>query len=874
MNEFYEIKGIRREFSVARTPQQNGTKANIDAGQAGNKTVPGPQYVLLPLLTSDSLGPKKGEWSLGSSKRRERAQRNEFESMFGQDTDANGNRIFTHVSDVGSTYVNLGRSIPVNVATLPNANLLTDPLMPDLEDTVDLQNTGIFSGAYDDEVEGVKADFNNLELTTIVSLIPTTKIHKDHPKDQIIRDPLLAFQTRRMTKTSQEHAMMDVKSAFMYGTIEEEVYVCQPPGFEDPHFPDNVYKVYIDEIIFGSTKKSLCTQFEGLIHKKFQMNSIGELTFFLRLQVMQRDDGIFISQDKYDEEAKDVDVHLYKLMIGSLMYLTASRIFRYLKGQLKLGLWYPKDSPFDLEAFSDSDYARSSLDRKSTIRVMNLELQLVVSKDKTIWIGMKQQLMMKSKLVLLAKLTTEESSSSSLNDDVQQSPEKVILPQINTQSISNNMIPNVDEASTSHNVFNEHLEDAYFDASTSFHDPSNVHTFYQPYPHEKNWTKDHPFHKIISDSKSSVCTRGQLENSCLFSCLLSSIEPANVAEAIRDADWVSAMQDEVDQSNKKDESNLVIRNKGRLVAVGYFQQEGLDYDETFAPVARIEAIHLFLAYAAHKDFTVFQIDAWYDVLSQFLIESCFQKGIILAYVDGVTRCDLVTLKILLRSSRIGIDLPRSLPSNLGKLGLERDDWDRLFQPMFDEYFNPPTIVVSQVQEAAAPRTEVLANSPVSISISQDAPSTSIPSSQEQEHSPIIYQGVEESPKTSTFHDDPLNESPQDSASQGSSSNVIQIHTPFEHIDRWTKDHPIANVIVDPSRSISTRKIEAIRIFIANAAHKNMTIYQMDVKTAFLNGKLKEEVYVSQPEGFVDQDNPSHVYKIKKALYGLNKHHVH
>nr|GEW08343.1 retrovirus-related Pol polyprotein from transposon TNT 1-94 [Tanacetum cinerariifolium] len=96
-----------------------------------------------------------------------------------------------------------------------------------------------------------------------------------------------------------------------------------------------------------------------------------------------------------------------------------------------------------------------------------------------------------------------EASSSSLNDDVQQCPEEVILPQTNTQLISNNMIPNVDEASTSHNVFNEHLEDAYFDASTSFHDPSNVHTFYQPYPHEKKWTKDHPLHKIIGDKKLS-----------------------------------------------------------------------------------------------------------------------------------------------------------------------------------------------------------------------------------------------------------------------------------------------------------------------------------------------------------------------------------
>nr|GEV66546.1 retrovirus-related Pol polyprotein from transposon TNT 1-94 [Tanacetum cinerariifolium] len=164
--------------------------------------------------------------------------------------------------------------------------------------------------------------------------------------------------------------------------------------------------------------------------------------------------------------------------------------------------------------------------------------------------------------------------------------EEVGVPSSNTQSISNNMIPNVDEASTSHNVFNERLEDAYFDANTSFHDPSNVHTFYQPYPHEKKWTKDHALHIIIGDQKSSLRTRGQLANSCL----LSSIEPANVAEALRDADWV----------------------------IGYSQQEGIDYDETFAPVARIEAIRLFLAYAAHKDFIVFQMDAKTAFLNGFL----------------------------------------------------------------------------------------------------------------------------------------------------------------------------------------------------------------------------------------------------------------
>nr|GEY88212.1 retrovirus-related Pol polyprotein from transposon TNT 1-94 [Tanacetum cinerariifolium] len=207
-----------------------------------------------------------------------------------------------------------------------------------------------------------------------------------------------------------------------------------------------------------------------------------------------------------------------------------------------------------------------------------------------------------------------ESSSSSLNDDVQQSLE----------------------------------EDAYFNASTSFHDPSNIQNFYQPYPHEKKWTKDHPLHKIFGDPKSSVLKRGQLANSCLFSCLLSSIEPANVAEALRDADWVSTMQEELDQfarlkvwrivprpegktiiktkwifKNKKDERSLVIRNKARLVAVGYTQQEGIDYDETFAPVAQIEAIRLFLAIAAHKDFTVIQMDVKTSFLNKILKEEVY-----------------------------------------------------------------------------------------------------------------------------------------------------------------------------------------------------------------------------------------------------------
>ncbi|GJX79394.1 putative ribonuclease H-like domain-containing protein [Tanacetum coccineum] len=449
-------------------------------------------------------------------------------------------------NDAGPSFVPLGGSFPLNVNDLPD-----DPLMPNLEDTAEVQNTGIFSSAFDDEdldthnspfadqVMGAEADFNNMEASTIVSPITTARVHSIHPKDQIIGDPKSAVQTRGMTKkSSREHAMisyiqkqkrtnhkdfqnclfacflsqqeptkiaqalddeswvkamqeellqfkiqkvwtlvdlpygkkvigtkwvyrnkkdekdivvknkarlvaqgykqeeginydkvfapvarieairlflayasfmnflmyqMDVKSTFLYGTIEEEVYVNQPLGFVDPKFPKKVYKVekslyglhqaprawyetlstylldngfykgkidktlfikrvkddillvqvYVDDIIFDSTKKSLCTNFEQIMHKRFQTSSMGELTFFLGLQVKQKEDGIFISQDKYvseilkkfgfssirttnthmetnkaltkNEDGEDVDVHLNRSMIGSLMYLTSSR---------------------------------------------------------------------------------------------------------------------------------------------------------------------------------------------------------------------------------------------------------------------------------------------------------------------------------------------------------------------------------------------------------------------------------------------------------------------------------------------------------------------------------------------------------------------
>ncbi|GJR08913.1 retrovirus-related pol polyprotein from transposon TNT 1-94 [Tanacetum coccineum] len=173
-------------------------------------------------------------------------------------------------------------------------------------------------------------------------------------------------------------------------------------------------------------------------------------------------------------------------------------------------------------------------------------------------------------------------------------------------------------------------------SSSQYVDPSNMHTFYQPYPHEYQWTKDHPLEQVIGEPSRPVWTRNQPRTDgdmCMYALTVSTMEPSNVKEAMKGPAWIESMQEECLQfkrlgvwvlvpapdnikpltlkwlfKNKHEEENTVIRNKTRLVVRGYRQEEGIDFEESFTLVARMEAIRIFLAYAAHKSFIVFQMD--------------------------------------------------------------------------------------------------------------------------------------------------------------------------------------------------------------------------------------------------------------------------
>nr|GEW51053.1 hypothetical protein [Tanacetum cinerariifolium] len=258
-------------------------------------------------------------------------------------------------------------------------------------------------------------------------------------------------------------------------------------------------------------------------------------------------------------------------------------------------------------------------------------------------------------------------------------------------------------------------------AASSSHqnvDPSNMHTFYQPYPYEFQWTKDHPLEQVIGEPSRPVLTRNQLrsdDDMCMYALSVSSIEPKNVKEAMINPAWIDSMQEELLQfkrldvwvlvpepdnispltlkwlfKNKHDEEQTVIRNKSRLVVRGYRQEEGIDFEESFAPVARTEAIRIFLAYVAHKSFTVFQM----DVKTAFLHGS-LKEDVYVRQPEGFIDADHPSHVYKLKKALYGLkQAPRAWYDELSKFLLQNHFFNGTIDPtLFIRCFQDYILVV-------------------------------------------------------------------------------------------------------------------------------------------------------------------------------------
>ncbi|GJV51744.1 retrovirus-related pol polyprotein from transposon TNT 1-94 [Tanacetum coccineum] len=207
-------------------------------------------------------------------------------------------------------------------------------------------------------------------------------------------------------------------------------------------------------------------------------------------------------------------------------------------------------------------------------------------------------------------------------------------------------------------------------------DNTDVHSF-QPQSHDYRWTRDHPLEQVRGNPTMPVQTRRQLAadpEMCMFALTVSIVEPKNIKEAMADSAWIEAMQDELHQfdrlnvwelvdkpfgkmviklkwlwKNKKDEDQTVIRNKARLVAKGYAQEEGIDFEESFAPVARLEAVRIFVAHAAHKSFPIYQM----DVKTAFL-NGPLKEEVYVAQPEGFIDPDHPEKVYLLRKALYGL----------------------------------------------------------------------------------------------------------------------------------------------------------------------------------------------------------------------------
>nr|GEV03267.1 hypothetical protein [Tanacetum cinerariifolium] len=471
MHELCTKKGIKREFGNAMTPQQNGVaerriRTLIEAARTMLADAKLPVTFWAEAINTDHLGKfdaKGDEVVVAGSSTNISGTKDVASQAMKKDVDAQDACNADVPESSGISNPTASSKIPpaeqmesltveskFPTVSLPVPTVFLD-ISPKTSNDSRLISKGVFSQeetpSWDNALTlsnrfeytiGVEANLSNMESSIPASHTPTFRIHKDHPKSQIIGPLDTPVQTRHKSKKIEEHSFIAIihqkttldllqfclfscflsqeepkkifdapkdpiyqMDSFLYGTIDEEVYVMQPLGFQDLEFPDRVYK--LEKAMYGlhqAPRAWYGNLSKYLLDNGFQRGTIDQILFirkhkgeFLLVQVSANTPMDNENPWGKDGPGKDVELHLYRSMIRSLMYLNASRpdimfavcactrhqvtpkechlhvvkrIFRYLKGHPKLGLWYPKESPFDLVAYLDNDYGGATQDRKLT----------------------------------------------------------------------------------------------------------------------------------------------------------------------------------------------------------------------------------------------------------------------------------------------------------------------------------------------------------------------------------------------------------------------------------------------------------------------------------------------------------------------------
>nr|GEW09654.1 hypothetical protein [Tanacetum cinerariifolium] len=1132
----FDIDSLTRTMNYQQVITGNQTNPSVgfqdkfDAKKAGDED--DQQYVLFPVWSSGSTNPHNNDEDYTFDEKEHDAKKPKSKvnvslsssAQSGKQDDKTKKKTKGKIPTVGQNSLNNTNLFSVAGPSNTTASLIhgpssfkdafqptDDPDMPELED---------INYSDDDNDVGAEADFNNLETSITVSPNPTPRIQKDHPLSQIIGDLSSTTQTRTMTRVLKDQGgllqmfnddfhtwmnkkdekgivvrnkarlvvqghtkedgidyeedfapvarieairlflayasfmgfmvyQMDVKSAFLYGTIEEEVYVCQPSGFEDPNHPDKVYKV-----------------------------------------IKQRKDGIFISQDKYVAkilrkfgltEGKSV-INPIDTEKPFLKDPDLKRIFRYLKGKPHLGLWYPMDLPFELVAYSDSDYAGASMDRKSitggcqflgcrliswqckkqiVVATSSIKAEYVAAASccaQVLWIQNQlldyrlQALVDKKKVVVTeaairevlwlddaegvdclpneqifaelacmgyqkpstkltfykaffssqwkflihtilqsmsAKCTSWNEFSSAiasaviclLTGDLSTHTTKYALPALTQKVFANMRIVGkgfsrvetplfegmlVEQEIDEGGDVEEHVENvtagdtaqgddtaAYKEVSTISQEPSipsPTPPTPPPQPPQDLPLTSHIQHTPLQSPQAQPLTQPQPQQIADFpmNLLQEALDAcASLTRRVEHLEYDKVAQALEIQKFKKRVKKLEKGNKGRIIdemdkddVVALMDDKEEDKEDKEAkedePAKVQEVVDVVTttkvaAAPSRRRKGVVIRDSEEESTTSSIIPAETKskdkgKGILLkAKEDPAVQIYQAIKRKPQTEAQARKNMMMYLKNVVGfRLdyfkGMSYDD----IRPIIEAKFNSNIKFLLKTKEQTeeeesralqmrlrveeeseislellrkvirsfppAPAVQVLvvlAGTPSSTIIDQDALSTSYSPSSSIVQPPISHQGVATGP---TIKDDPFAQADNDPFRPKNVKTAVDEACWFESMQEEIHELDLlqygdflkskARLVVKGYRQeegmnfeesfAPVTRIEDIRIFIENAASKNMIIYHMDVKTTFLNGELKEEVHVSQPEGFINLDHPTHVYRLKKALYGLKQ----